>query len=343
MELEDEQEVNSQRDKGFAEPKNTRTGCVGGIGSVVSRANEVTALDDPSSPNNRDEIKVKMSCGDCLPRPISTEEDPTVESHLNVWQKQSADVTSPMLDESASQQHLKSTNVIVNFVPHQMREAELFDLFSQCGEVVAARIIYNAEGRSKGYAFVRFRRVQAAVDAVERLNGRNVYGKSLKVSFAAPRDEHQRHVELGLVAGPTGGGGGGVSSAPARVFQQQQLPVSQHQMVGAPQPPPGVMISSSLRHHHRQQLAPPAPISSPVYFAAAPTATTPVVMTPPPYVPGQQRQQQQQPVYFFVQQQAAAPVAFVSGGQQMHYMPNCVQPPSVIIPPQSYGGQVPPS
>ncbi|HYL98570.1 MAG TPA: RNA-binding protein, partial [Blastocatellia bacterium] len=46
-----------------------------------------------------------------------------------------------------------------------------------------------ATGRSKGFGFVDMNSKEAADTAKEKLNGRNLHGRSLKVSDAKPRAE----------------------------------------------------------------------------------------------------------------------------------------------------------
>lgn len=63
-------------------------------------------------------------------------------------------------------------------------ERELRDLFEEVGRVVSAQIIQNPEsGRSRGCGFVTFAS-PVAMNAVERLNGREVRGRAIRVAPA---------------------------------------------------------------------------------------------------------------------------------------------------------------
>jgi len=89
----------------------------------------------------------------------------------------------------------------VGNLSYSMRDNDLQSLFAEIGEVVSATIITDREtGRSKGFGFVEMATDEAAQDAIARLNGREVDGRTITVSEARPPRER------------TGGGGGGYRS-----------------------------------------------------------------------------------------------------------------------------------
>ena len=70
----------------------------------------------------------------------------------------------------------------------------LHDHFSQCGEVVEARVITDREtGRSRGFGFVTFSSAEDAQAAIE-MDGETFDGRTIRVDLAQER---------------SGGGGGG--------------------------------------------------------------------------------------------------------------------------------------
>jgi len=74
-------------------------------------------------------------------------------------------------------------------------EEELRELFSTWGEVQSVAIITDREtGRSRGFGFVEMED-QAAREAIDQANGRDLGGRPLRVSEAQERQ-------------PRGGGGG---------------------------------------------------------------------------------------------------------------------------------------
>jgi len=81
------------------------------------------------------------------------------------------------------------SNLIVNYLPLSYRERHIRKIFASCGHINSCRVMrFAQDGRtlSKGYGFVEFSNRAEAELAVRTLNGKNVLGKKLKVSFAKP-------------------------------------------------------------------------------------------------------------------------------------------------------------
>src|SRR6202162_1609652 len=73
----------------------------------------------------------------------------------------------------------------------------LREFFTQCGNVSSATVITDQfSGRSRGFGFVEMATPEEAQAAVQRLNGKDLDGRQIKVEVAKP-------------AGSGGGGGGG--------------------------------------------------------------------------------------------------------------------------------------
>ena len=73
----------------------------------------------------------------------------------------------------------------------------LREFFTQCGNVASATVITDQfSGRSRGFGFVEMSTPEEAQAAVQRLNGKDLDGRQIKVEMAKP-------------AGSGGGGGGG--------------------------------------------------------------------------------------------------------------------------------------
>ncbi|KAH9597955.1 RNA recognition motif domain [Trypanosoma melophagium] len=76
-------------------------------------------------------------------------------------------------------------NLIVNYIPTPVTDAELRRLFEPFGPVETARVIRDrANNHPKGYGFVRFRSEAAAQEAIGRMNGYEIYNKRLRVDIA---------------------------------------------------------------------------------------------------------------------------------------------------------------
>merc|ERR1711870_53560 len=86
-------------------------------------------------------------------------------------------------------------NLIVNYLPLSYRERHLLKLFSQIGDIKSCRVMrFVQDGRtlSKGHGFVKFSKLEEAQKAIETLNGKNVLGKQIKVSFARPNSQRTK-------------------------------------------------------------------------------------------------------------------------------------------------------
>lgn len=60
----------------------------------------------------------------------------------------------------------------------------LNDFFTQCGEVVEAKVITDREtGRSRGFGFVSFTEVDSATRAID-MNGEELDGRAIRVDYA---------------------------------------------------------------------------------------------------------------------------------------------------------------
>ena len=82
----------------------------------------------------------------------------------------------------------KSTQGAVVFVGNlrfSAHEEELLDLFRSIGvEPQRARLLYDSEGNSRGTGFVEMKTPEDASDAVSKLQGHELQGRTLKVSLA---------------------------------------------------------------------------------------------------------------------------------------------------------------
>ncbi|KAM7532898.1 hypothetical protein Aperf_G00000128653 [Anoplocephala perfoliata] len=71
-----------------------------------------------------------------------------------------------------SSESIKGANLYICGLPRKMTQSELEELFSHCGKIITARILYdNKTGLSRGVAFIRFDQRHEAELAIRRLNG----------------------------------------------------------------------------------------------------------------------------------------------------------------------------
>lgn len=67
---------------------------------------------------------------------------------------------------------------------------ELEKLFSSCGTVTSAQVITDREsGRSKGFGFVEMSSTDEMEAAIEKYDGTEFEGRTIKVNKAKPREE----------------------------------------------------------------------------------------------------------------------------------------------------------
>lgn len=92
-----------------------------------------------------------------------------------------------------------STKLFIGGLSYGTDDNSLKDAFSSFGEVVDARVITDREtGRSRGFGFVDFSDTESASSALSAMDGQELQGRNIRVSYATERP-----------AGPRFGGGGG--------------------------------------------------------------------------------------------------------------------------------------
>jgi RNA recognition motif-containing protein len=73
-------------------------------------------------------------------------------------------------------------------IPFAASEEELRELFEECGEVAAVKIIVNKDtGSSRGFGYVEMSTMPQAQKAVDKLNETDFLGRKLHVTVAEPR------------------------------------------------------------------------------------------------------------------------------------------------------------
>ena len=95
---------------------------------------------------------------------------------------------APEAPETRDQGSSPSANLIINFLPQEMGESQLRQLFSEFGPIQRVKIVMDRRhNRSMGYGFVRFFTVDAATAAIAAVNGRSIGGRRLRVAVAEPQ------------------------------------------------------------------------------------------------------------------------------------------------------------
>ncbi|KAG5254310.1 nucleic acid binding [Salix suchowensis] len=86
---------------------------------------------------------------------------------------------------------MSSSKLFIGGLPWSTDDQTLRDAFSGYGEVTEARVIMDREtGRSRGFGFVSFDSTESASEAVSAMDGQDLGGKTVRVSFAKDRRPH---------------------------------------------------------------------------------------------------------------------------------------------------------
>lgn len=97
--------------------------------------------------------------------------------------------------------------IYVGNLSYDATEEGLRSLFAQAGSVAEVKLMVDREtGRSRGFAFVEMGTDAEARSAIDQLNGRQVEGRSLRISEAQERTGGSSR----------GGDGGGFRSSAGR-------------------------------------------------------------------------------------------------------------------------------
>ncbi len=83
-----------------------------------------------------------------------------------------------------------SQSIYVGNLPYSTQEGDLREVFEAHGNVENVKIIRDREtGRSRGFGFVEMANDEEAQAAITALNGSDLGGRTLKVSFSKPRND----------------------------------------------------------------------------------------------------------------------------------------------------------
>ncbi len=93
---------------------------------------------------------------------------------------------------------MNSNKLYVGGLPYEVTDDRLEEIFSAHGTVESTRVITDRmTGRSRGFGFVEMSSQEEAQQAIDKLNGTDLDGRSLTVNEAKPKEQR------------SGGGGGG--------------------------------------------------------------------------------------------------------------------------------------
>lgn len=114
------------------------------------------------------------------------------------------------MENQQSGASVQTNKLYVGGIPYRSTEDDLKKAFGDAGNVVSASIISDRmTGRSRGFGFVEMATEAEAQAAIDRLDGKELDGRTLSVSFARPQGDRPPRREGGFGGGGDRGGFGG--------------------------------------------------------------------------------------------------------------------------------------
>ncbi|XP_032629770.1 transformer-2 protein homolog alpha isoform X1 [Caretta caretta] len=98
-------------------------------------------------------------------------------------------------------------------------ERDLREVFSRYGPLSGVNVVYDQRtGRSRGFAFVYFERIDDSKEAMEHANGMELDGRRIRVDYSITKRAHTPTpgIYMGRPTHSGGGGGGGGGGAGRR-------------------------------------------------------------------------------------------------------------------------------
>merc|ERR1719262_1574732 len=86
-------------------------------------------------------------------------------------------------------------NVFIKNLDKSIDNKAMYDTFSAFGNILSCKVAQDADGGSKGYGFVHFETEEAAMNAIQKVNGMLLNDKKVFVGRFVPRKEREK--ELG--------------------------------------------------------------------------------------------------------------------------------------------------
>lgn len=103
-----------------------------------------------------------------------------------------------------------ATKLYVGNLSFDVTENELEELFAEAGTVESVAVIVDKfSGQSRGFGFVEMSSSAEAADAIQRFDGHELKGRTLRVNEARPRPDRPRGDRPGGKGSPRGGRFGG--------------------------------------------------------------------------------------------------------------------------------------
>jgi len=86
-----------------------------------------------------------------------------------------------------------AVKLYVGSLPYSIDDSKLKAMFEEFGAVVSAKVIVDRDtNQSKGFGFVEMGAEGEATEAIKKLNGKDIDGRSLVVNEARPQEDRSK-------------------------------------------------------------------------------------------------------------------------------------------------------
>ena len=83
--------------------------------------------------------------------------------------------------------------LFVGGLPYSIQQEDVEKLFSECGEVTSATIVRDKfTNQSRGFGFVEMATEEQAQEAIKKLNGTELGGRTIVVNEARPQEKRNQ-------------------------------------------------------------------------------------------------------------------------------------------------------
>ncbi len=93
----------------------------------------------------------------------------------------------------------EEANLFVKNLPQNISTKELYDLFSQYGNIISIKLKQNEKGECLGYGYVNYDKIESAQTALENLNNYQLNGRELFVSLFSAKNQRNEEERYPLV------------------------------------------------------------------------------------------------------------------------------------------------
>lgn len=155
---------------------------------AVAPADIVCMISSPNCAGTRSCSLVAVFCGvQLFSSPQKNNNNLFLARSVTMAPQQSSEWEEEEEEEIENRIPSADIKVFVGNLPWSVDSAELAELFKDTGDVTMVEVIYDRQtGRSRGFAFVTMATQEDADSAVEKLNGYEYQGRTLRVNSGPP-------------------------------------------------------------------------------------------------------------------------------------------------------------